>query len=497
MSVGVVGQVVVQVIVLAVLARQLSPAEFGVAAAALVVLALSIIFADAGLGPALVQRKNLRTDHIRVAFTVTVILGLTVWLLLIAAAPAIAGLFEIPRLAPVLRVIGAVFFLRSLTVSDHLLQRQLDFRRLAAVELAALVLGYGIVAIVLAVAGAGVWAIVWGHVALAGLRTALLWFVSPHPFLPSLARQPLSELLRFGAALVVAKIAGVVATQGDTFIVGRWLGPHTLGLYGRAYQLMAMPALLFGHVATQVLFPAMAAVQDDHVRLRKAYYTAVAVIAVLTLPLSVAMAVTAREIVLVLLGSEWLRLLSAFNVLVFCMLFRASHKISDCLALATGAIYRRATRQWVYAGMVVLGTLLGQRWGLLGVAVGLGVALLLNFLFMAQLSLVLIEMSWRQFVGAHVAAVFLSMLVAAVAWPIATMLRGTDAPAAVVLIGTWCAAGLFALIAVRSAPQVPGMRATVALLGDVRMMIGSGSARALLDRLAGRRDGTQEGEAGL
>ena len=496
MSVGVVGQVVVQVIVLAILARHVSPAEFGVAAAALVVLALSVIFADAGLGPALVQRKNLRTDHIRVAFTVSVVLGLTVWLLLIAGSTAIAGLFEMPRLGPVLRVIGAVFFLRSLTVSDHLLQRKLDFRRLTAVELAALVLGYGVVSIVLAGSGAGVWAIVWGYVAQAGLRTTLLWFVSPHPFMPSLARQPFNELLRFGAALAVAQLAAVVATQGDNFIVGRWLGAYALGLYGRAYQLMTMPALLFGRVANQVLFPAMASVQDDKVRLRKAYTVGVAVIAVLTLPLSVLLAVSGREVVLVLLGSEWLPLMSAFNVLVFCMLFRTSHKVSDCLALATGAVYRRATRQWIYAVLVVLGALIGQRWGLLGVAIGIGVALALNFLLMAQLSLALIEMSWRRFVGAHVPAVFLSVLVAAIAWPVATVLRETGAPAAVVLIGTLCAAGLCVLIAIRSAPQVSGMGATLSLLEDVRTLLGSGWALVVLDRLVGRRGDTQKNESG-
>jgi O-antigen/teichoic acid export membrane protein len=493
MFVGVVGQLVIQITVLVVLARHVSPTDFGVASAALVVLGLWVIFADLGVGNAIVQRTDLRPDHIRVAFTVSSLLGLIVWLVLIGFASGVAGLFRIPRLTPVLGVIGVVFFVRSLTLGDHLLQRQLDFRRLAIVELIALSLGYGVVSVALAISGAGVWAIVWGHVAMASLRTILLWCVRPHPCLPSLALKPLVELLRFGAPLAVAQLAGLVATQGDNFVVGRWLGPYALGLYGRAYQLMAMPALLFGHVAHKVLFPAMASVQDDKKRLRTAYGTGVAVIAVLTLPLSVTVAITAREFILVVLGSEWLPLHAAFDVLVFCMLFRTSHKISDSLALAAGAVYRRAARQWIYAALVVLGAVIGQRWGLFGLAIGLGIALTINFFLMAQLCLTLIDMSWRRFVSAHGTAVYVSLLVAAAAWPTATVLREAGVPAAVVLVGTLGTAGVVGLAAIRTAPRVPGMGATAELVGNVRAALGSGSARSFFDRvIVGRRHGAAD-----
>ena len=496
MSTGVVGQVVVQVVVLSVLARQVSPSAFGVATAALVVLALSVTIADVGVGPAIVQRRDLERDHVRVAITVSALLGLMIWGVLVAAAPAIAGLFAIPALTPVLRVMGATFFLRSLTVGDHLLQRDLDFRRLTAVELIALIAGYGATSVVLALAGAGVWAIVWGHVAWAGLRTVLLWVVRPHPWRPSLARRPLAQLVRFGAALTVAQVAWVVAIQGDNFVVGRWLGTNALGLYGRAYQLMALPAILFGQVANKVLFPAMASVQDERIRLRHAYRTSVAAIAALTMPVSAMLAVLGSEVILVVLGSEWLPLLGAFDVFVFCMFFRTSSKISDCLALATGAVYPRAVRQWVYAVLVVLGSLVGLRWGLFGVAIGVGIALLVYFLLMARLSLTLVDMSWRGFLGAHGAAVSLSLLVVAVVWPAATALRATGAPSILVLAGTLGTIGLVMFVVLRAAPRIPGLRGTVELLQDLRRLLGSDASRAFLDRLIGRRPEMVERESG-
>lgn len=495
MSIGVSGQVIVQVAVLVVLARLVSPSDFGIAAAALVVVRLSLIVADSGVGPALVQRTDLRPDHIRVAFTVTTLLGLATWGLISLGAPAVAALFGMPGLVPVLRVIGAVFFLRSVTVGDHLLQRELRFRRLTAVELTSLVLGYGVISVVLAVTGAGVWAIVWGHLAQAGLRTALLWYARPHVFRPSLARRPLGELVRFGAGLTVAQLAAVVATQGDNFIVGRWLGPYALGLYGRAYQLMVVPALLFGNVINHVLFPAMAAVDGDRDRLRTAYTMAVAVLTVLTLPLSAVLLVTAPEVIVVVLGDEWLPMLGAFNVLAVCIFFRTSHKVSDCLTLATGAVYRRASRQWAYAAMVVVGSLVGQRWGLPGVATGLGVALVLNYVLMAHLSLRIIGLSWRPFIGAHNAGVFLSVLVLAAAWPAATALRASAVPAALVVVGTFLVAGLVAFGAIRAAPYLPGGGATAELKEHARALLGSGPARAIVDGIIGRsRTAAREGE---
>src|SRR5205085_7294251 len=125
-------------------------------------------------------------------------------------------------------------------------------RLLAGLEMATVALGYGAVGITLAVLGFGVWALVGGYLAQTLLKTTLLLAVQRHPLWPLLERRAAGELLYFGGAFTAARIGNYLAGQGDNLVVGRWLGAEALGVYGRAYQLMAGPAVLFGQVLDKV-----------------------------------------------------------------------------------------------------------------------------------------------------------------------------------------------------------------------------------------------------
>ncbi|CAN5162639.1 lipopolysaccharide biosynthesis protein [soil metagenome] len=488
-SLGVGSSVVLQTVVLAILARLVDPNEFGLVSAALVVVNLSILFTEVGLGPAIVQRETLSPAHVRVALTSYIVLGAAMWALVAWTAPAIARFYDIPRLVPILQVIAAVFLVRNLTVGDYLLQREMHFRRLAMIDLFSFAVGYGVVSVTLAFRGWGAWAIVAGHVCQACLRTLLLWVFRPHPWLPTFARRPLLDLLGYGGGHTLARLLGYVASQGDNFVVGRWLGPVALGLYGRAYQMMVMPSLLFGRIVNQVLFPAMAAVHDNTAKLRRAYTSIVGVLAVLMLPTSLVAAIVSEELILVLLGRDWLPLQGAFNVIVLGMLFRTSFRVSDCLAQATGAVYRRAGRTFVYAFGVVGGALIGQNWGIVGVAVAILAVLTVNFLLMAQLSLSLVDMSWRDFALAHVPAALTSALMCGAAWPAAEGLRSVGAPPFLVVLGATAAAVLVGVLANRGAPIIPGLGSLARLMENVRVVMGDGRGGRIVRRLLGPRYG--------
>jgi hypothetical protein len=318
---GHVAQIVLRVVVLAVLARLITPEDFGLIAAALVYVSFSVIIAEFGFGQALVQRADLGTDHIRVAFTTLMLTGVVLWALTALASPLVAGLFSMPELTPVLRVITIVFLVRNLTVGDFLLSRELQFRRIAAIEFGAYAVGYGGVAIALALLGWGVWAIVAGHVAQEVVRTLAIYAARPHAVRPLLARAPLRDLLTFGGGQVLSRIAELFAVQGDNFVVGRYLGPAALGLYGRAYQLMKLPALLFTQTLRRVLFPTMSAMQHDVARLRGAYTRATTGLALLALPSSVVAVLVSEELILLVLGRDWLPLREAFDILALGIFF--------------------------------------------------------------------------------------------------------------------------------------------------------------------------------
>lgn len=487
MSLGTGGQVAVRTIVLALLARLVAPDEFGLVAASLVVVNLSVVVAELGFGPALVQRADLRTDHVRVAFTTLVLLGAVLWGLVAWVAPLIADLYSMPRLTPILQVMAAVFFIRNLTVSDFLLTRELQFRKIATVEFVAYAIGYGGVAVPLGVLGWGVWAIVAGQVTQEVIRVVAVRVLRPHPSRPLLVWEPLRDLLAFGGGNTLARMAQLIAIQGDNFIVGRWLGPVALGLYGRAYQLMAMPAQLFGQILRRVLFPAMSSMQGDRDGLRSAYATATAALALLVLPLSVVAALLAEELILVLLGPDWLPMREAFNVMVFGMLFRASHGIADCVCQAVGAVYRQAGRKAIYTVLVIGGALVGQRWGIHGVAWGVLVALVVNYLLLTQLSLSLTRTSWSRVAAAHLPALLVSLTAGPVCWVTATALRMVGASAVAVVAGSVTAAALAAILLGRVAPVVPPLRSVAALLLSAHQVVRGGRAGRHLRRLLGPR----------
>jgi O-antigen/teichoic acid export membrane protein len=486
MGLSAASQAVLQVLVLACLARLMVPAQFGLVSAALVVILFTTIVAQGGIGTAIVQRPRLEVIHIRVGFTAGLLMGVGWCLAVEISAPLIEHLFRLPGLTEVLRVIALVLVIQSLTLSDFLLARRVQFGRLAAAEATAYALGYGAVAVTMAALGFGVWSIVGGQLAQTTLRTALVTVMAPHSVRPSLARGPLRELLAYGGGHTLAQLANSVAVMGDNVVVGRYLGAAALGLYGRAYQLVSVPATLFGQVANEVLFPAMAAVQHDRAALRRVYGTGTAILAIVALPISVLCAVTSAQLVLVLLGPQWLGLRDAFDVILFGMLFRTGYKLSDSLARATGAVYRRAWRQGIYAACVVVGALIGQRWGIRGVAIGVLIALLENYLLMAHLSLSLIDMPWTAYARRHVPAAVMSTVAGVAAFVVRSAGMRLHLPSVAVLLSCWICGLLAVVILLRIAPRVPFLVGVGRPCAETSRMLPA-RAQRLLQSLVGSR----------
>ncbi len=436
-------QAVLQIVALVFLARLLSPQEFGLFAAALVVGGFSSMFSELGVSPAIVQRKELESRHVRSGFTLSVTLSLVMGFVVFMSAEAIAGFFRIPALADVVRVMVIGFPLQGIsTVAQSMAMRNFRFRWLALVDAASFALGFVVVAPVLTVLNFGVYALVGAYLTQQGVRTLVLLFGQPHEKKPMLQRQAVGELLYFGAGFTLAKLGNFFATQADNMVVGRWLGPTALGLYSNAYQLMASPATLMGQVLDRVLFPTMASVQHEPERLVRAYRSGVFVCSTVMLPVSAIIMILAPEIVHILLGPVWAGVTVPLRILACGMLFRTSYKISDTVVRATGAVYARAWRQAIFAVAVLVGAIVGQNWGLAGVATGVFLALGLNFMQMAQLSLRLTGMRWRDFMQAHVSGLFLAVILGLSSLAIATWLRQLEAGSVAVVAGVTLVCGM-------------------------------------------------------
>jgi O-antigen/teichoic acid export membrane protein len=255
------------------------------------------------------------------------------------------------------------------------------------------------------------------------------------PRRPSAILASARRLLGFGSAYSLSQLGNWMATNTDNLVVASLLGPASLGIYARAYQLLVQPAVLIGSVADKVLFPAMSRIQDDHRRLSRAYVTANSLLAMLTLPASVLLFVLAPEIVAILLGPGWEAVAVPLRIFAVVLLPRTAYKISGSLTRATGAVLGGAVRQWIYAGEVALGCAIGSRWGINGVAVGASVAIVLHTVVMLKFSARLQRGLVTRVLGAYAKSLPLALAVAAACWPLAEWLRGST-PAALVGLAT-------------------------------------------------------------
>jgi O-antigen/teichoic acid export membrane protein len=447
-------QALLQLVVLVILARLLPPSSFGIVQAALLVVGFSLIFSQLGVGPAVVQRPGLTDVQIRTGFTLSWLFGVGMTVLTWLLAPLMARFFHMDELNAVVKLMSGVFFVGGLSVvAESLVTRELRFRLLAVIEIVAFAVGFGVVGVGMALLGGGLWSLVAANLVQATLKSALLLVFQRHPMRFLLDRTAIRELLYFGGGFTAARLGNYLAGQGDSLVVGRFLGADALGLYGRAYQLMTAPANLLGQAVDRALFPAMAKVQHDSDRLVVAYRRGVALLALIMLPVSVPLCIFAREVTAALLGRSWGGAVRPLEIFALGLLFRTSYKMSDSIARATGAVYRRAWRQGVFGILVTLGAWAGQPWGISGAAIGVTAAIGVNFMLMAHLSLILANMTWSAFFEAHAPAMRLTLIYAALSLVLAFGLRAVNFPPAAILAVSAIVLAVTTLGLLRSMPR--------------------------------------------
>jgi O-antigen/teichoic acid export membrane protein len=292
-------------VVFVILARLLTPLDFGLVALATVFVALAQLLVDQGLGDALIQRREITREHIDTAFWAAVATGLLLTLIGLLIAEPVATALEQPRLAAILQVLSLSFVLGAFTsIQIALMRRAFEFRALALRAVGA-ALGGGAIGIGMAAAGLGAWALVGQQLASAAISVLLLWWVSP--WRPGLrfSRAHFRDLFRFGLNVVGSDTLSFVSRNVDNLLIGVVLGPVPLGYYAVAYRILAVTQALLVNVARKIAFPAFSRLQGDPQRLRRAYYRLTRSMSVLIMPGYIALAIAAPELIVSLFGSTW------------------------------------------------------------------------------------------------------------------------------------------------------------------------------------------------
>ena len=436
-------------LVLVVLARLLTPVDFGLQGIAWIFIALGARFGQAVVGPAVVQRHELTDRHIHVGFTLSMAVGIAIMAIIWLLAPLVGEFFNEPGAARVLQVLSVIFVINGIGVIPvHLLRRNLHFRQLMTADILAYSLGYGLTAVVLAFQGFGVWSLVWGEIMHRLIHTATATWYSPQRLRLGWGPREAADLLSTGAGFSLARMFEFIARQGGHFVIGRWLGAASLGYYSRADRLIMLPRNYVSQSLFQVLFPAMAQRQQGRDRIATIYLHGIETLALVALPISVLVFICAPEIVSVILGGQWNPVVVILQILAFAVLFQMCDILNLAAIGALGAVYRQAWRQGLHAFLVVGGAWYASRWGLGGVAIAIVGAQVASYLLLTQLTMSLLEVRPRQFLRCYLSALWAGAWATVVLWVIADQVRSMALPVGLTLfieVLAWFAAIIAAL----------------------------------------------------
>ena len=350
-----------QLVFAAVMARLLTPEDFGLIAMAQLVLNFGDYFAKMGIGQALIQKLELTAEEVRAGFTSSLLLGLAVTAVIWAGAPLAGGVFGTPDVVPVLRAMGLALLLGSLgQTAEGLLHRGLRFRETSLIQMVSYVLGYFGVGLTMAVAGFGVWSLVGAALAQQLLRS-LLWYARVrHSLRLTFAGDAYRALYSFGSRVSLISFLEYLGLNLDTFMVGRYLPTGALGQYNRGNLLVQVPMYQLTDAVAQVAFPSFSQIQQDTDRARRAYLSATGLAAAFLLPVCFGMAAASREIVLTVLGERWLPVITILPILAINGSFLVLTHFAGIVTEAKAELGKKLALQAGYL-VVLVGMLLSVR----------------------------------------------------------------------------------------------------------------------------------------
>ena len=359
----------VNFVVTLVLAALLAPSAFGLVGMVTVFTGFFSYLTEFGLTPSLIQKKEIDEVDEHTVFWTTVGLSVVLYGLVFLGAPLIGRFYREPQLVPMVRVLFATFLFSPLVlVPEAILKKRLDYPTIAQAELVGTVVS-GLVAVGMAIAGLGVWSLVFQPMVRTLVKGVGLWIKTKwRPrFIFSVPR--LRELLSFGIMFTANNLLVYVAENVHYLIVGRLIGSRALGLYTLAFRISKYPFMKGWQVFGQMLFPAFAQIRENRERLLRSYRKSDGFAVVVLVPLLVAVFAGVDSFVVAIIGSEWEVIQPIVRFLVAYMVVFSLALPDVSVLLALGKVRAVVLYKVVYgAALAVLGYVATTDYGVIGMA---------------------------------------------------------------------------------------------------------------------------------
>ncbi|MEX0760819.1 MAG: lipopolysaccharide biosynthesis protein [Dehalococcoidia bacterium] len=352
----------------AVLARLLTPEDFGLIAMTAIITGFVGLFKDLGLSMATVQREEVNHRQISNLFWVNAGLGLIIAAVICALSPLVAWFFSDMRLVGVTIAMSSSFAIQGFGVQHRaLLRRQMRFGVTTLMELSASLVG-PIVAIAAALMGAGYWSLVILIVSGTLVGNMIAWSVTR--WIPALPNRGsgIRSMLGFGASVSGVNLMYYMASRLDNLLIGRAIGPEALGLYSKAYSLLLLPIQQIGRPVSNVAMPALSRLQNDPPTYRRYYSQTLLIIMGIGMPIVIFALVSADSVVLTVLGQQWVDSVDIFRWLAPAAFFATFNSATSWVFVSTGQVNRQLKWSFVSVSVTLIGFAVGINWGVIGVA---------------------------------------------------------------------------------------------------------------------------------
>lgn len=308
-----------------ILARLLSPREFGLIGMLTIFMAVSQSFTNSGFSQALIRKKDPSQADYSTVFYYNMIIGVVCFFILFFCADLISLFFKEPQLKPLVQVLGLSLIINSFTIiQTTILTKRIDFKLQTKISIISSIVSGG-VGIGMAFAGLGVWSLVIKTITMNAITSLLLWLWNKWKPVWVFSVQSFKELFSFGSKLLVSGLIDTIYNNAYYLIIGKYFSAQELGYYSRADQFNTLPSSNLSNVIRRVSYPALSSIKEDIPRLKEAYKKLIRSTMLLCFVLMLGMAAIAKPMIITLIGEKWEPCVIYLQMLCFVGMFYPLH----------------------------------------------------------------------------------------------------------------------------------------------------------------------------
>jgi len=399
-----------------VLARLLSPAEYGVMAMITIFIAISVSIVDCGFSNALIRKKDIKSIDYNTVFYFNIIISFCIYIILYILSPYISVFFNEPLLTNITRVISLILIINGLAIIPRtIFVRSVDFKTQTKVSLISSI-SSGVLGIGMAIGGMGVWSLVAQQLARQSLNTLFLWLYSKWRPIREFSVKSFKEMFAFGSKLLLSGLIDTIYNNIYYLVIGRFYSSFQLGQYTRAEQFNSVFSSNLTSVVQRVSYPVLSSIQNEPDLLRDAYRKVIKNTMLVTFACMFGLAAIAKPLIIVLIGEKWLIAASFLPILCFVGVLFPLHAINLNILQVKGhsdlVLKLEFIKKAIAIIPIVLGIFFGIRYMLWGSVVTSFIAYLINSYYSATL---IGYSTWNQ-IKDIIPAFFVSLFVAMSMW---------------------------------------------------------------------------------